>query len=249
MKCAAFSLVIILLFSCGNDNSRVITEPSVTIDSKDLDNLDVQELRLKRNEIYARHGLKFKSQDLRDYFTKQTWYEAKSDDVSKELSEVDKKNIRLIVSEENERKKELAHEQEIIVPIRQGNVSKIKMLEFGGVYHIPILINGVEMLFVFDTGASLISISSAEATFLYKQGKLSHEDIQGEIELMDANGDINVGAKVNLREVTIGDQKLENVEATVIDNPNAPILLGQSALGRFGKIQIDYQNGFLIMER
>jgi aspartyl protease family protein len=105
------------------------------------------------------------------------------------------------------------------------------------------------MLFVFDTGASVISISIAEATFLYKQVKLTHEDILGETELMDANGEINIGAKVNLREVTIGEEKLANVEAIVVDNPNAPILLGQSALSRFGKIQIDYQNGFLIIER
>jgi aspartyl protease family protein len=35
---------------------------------------------------------------------------------------------------------------------------------------------------------------------------------------------------------------LENVKAMVIDNVNAPLLLGQSVLERFGSIEIDNVN-------
>src|SRR5690349_10430416 len=45
----------------------------------------------------------------------------------------------------------------------------------GGVYKIPVEINGTEMYFIFDTGAGMISISTTEANFLYKQGKLSNK--------------------------------------------------------------------------
>jgi len=40
----------------------------------DLESKTPAELRLLRNEIYARHGRQFKSADLRKYFSKQPWY-------------------------------------------------------------------------------------------------------------------------------------------------------------------------------
>jgi hypothetical protein len=40
------------------------------------------ELRLLRNEFYARKGYKFKSTDLNDYFSEYDWYSAKIDDAS-----------------------------------------------------------------------------------------------------------------------------------------------------------------------
>ena len=69
-----------------------------------------------------------------------------------------------------------------------GEKTTIKMQKFGGVYHIPVVINGTEMFFIFDTGASSISISNTEAYFLYKQGKLTKDDIVGEQDFIDANG-------------------------------------------------------------
>ena len=40
----------------------------------DLKNLTQQELRIARNEIYARHGRQFTSRDLQDYFNSKKWY-------------------------------------------------------------------------------------------------------------------------------------------------------------------------------
>jgi aspartyl protease family protein len=118
----------------------------------------------------------------------------------------------------------------------------IKMRKDGGVYYVPIEINGVEMEFIFDTGASIISLSQTEAMFLFKQGKLKEEDFRGTQEFMDANGDISEGSKVNLREVTIGNKTLYNIEASIVHNQVAPLLFGQSAMNKFGKITIDYNN-------
>lgn len=117
----------------------------------------------------------------------------------------------------------------------------VKMTKYGGIYEIPVKINGVDMDFIFDTGASGISISETEAMFLAKQGKIIEEDIIGGIESIDALGNISEGTEINLREVQIGDRKLKNVQASVVHNAIAPILLGQSALSRFGKVTIDYQ--------
>jgi aspartyl protease family protein len=117
-----------------------------------------------------------------------------------------------------------------------------------GVRYVWIEINGIKLRFIFDTGASSICISPAEATVLYRQGTLSKEDILNTEYFQDATGKISEGTKVNLREVKIGDMVLYNVEALVIDNVNAPLLLGQTVLERFGSIEIDNVNGQIIFK-
>lgn len=98
------------------------------------------------------------------------------------------------------------------------------------------------MDFIFDSGAADIVISSAEAIVLLKQGKLKEEDIIGEAYYKIADGTIAEGTVINLRTVQIANKVLHDVQATVVDNIEAPLLLGQSALERFGKISINYNN-------
>jgi aspartyl protease family protein len=131
-------------------------------------------------------------------------------------------------------------------PDTSGNI--VKMIKQDGVYHIPVSINGVSLYFIFDTGAGYISISSAEAESLYRQGKLTTDDVVGKADLMDANGDISVGVMIILREVQIGNKVLHDVQATVMANLNAPLLIGQSALEKFGRISIDYDKGEISFE-
>lgn len=49
------------------------------------------ELRLMRNEIYARHGYIFKSEDLAAYFGAQSWYTPRTSQVT--LSSIEQKNV------------------------------------------------------------------------------------------------------------------------------------------------------------
>lgn len=135
----------------------------------------------------------------------------------------------------------------------QNNTSKenrniLKMDLQNGVRFVWIEINGIRLRFIFDTGASSICISPAEATVLYRQGILQKQDILDVAYFQDATGKISEGTKVILREVRIGDLILENVEALVVDNVNAPLLLGQSVLERFGSIEIDNVNGEIIFK-
>ncbi len=124
----------------------------------------------------------------------------------------------------------------------------VKMEKKGGVYQIPVDVNGVSMSFIFDTGASIISISQTEAMFLFKQGKLNADDIQGTANFSDANGDISEGTIILLSTVKIGNRVLKNIEASVVHNLNAPLLFGQSALEKFGKISIDNNRGEITFE-
>jgi aspartyl protease family protein len=135
---------------------------------------------------------------------------------------------------------------------KQANTPKgknvIKLTESGGVYIIPTLINGSNMDFIFDTGASDITISDVEALFLYKQGTLTEDDFIGVQQYQIADGSISEGTIINLKTVQIGNKVLHNVKASIIHNTSAPLLLGQSALNQFGKITIDYTNKELILD-
>jgi aspartyl protease family protein len=130
------------------------------------------------------------------------------------------------------------------------NVEKnvIKMQHENGVYKVPIFINDTKMIFIFDTGASDITISATEAKFLYKQGTLRQEDILGTQQYQIADGSITEGTVINLRTVQIGNKILKNVNASVVHNSEAPLLLGQSALAQFGKVSIDYNKKEITFE-
>ena len=66
-----------------------------------LRGLSLHELRLLRNEIYARHGRIFKTIWLDQYFGSQPWYDPNPDFKDEELSGPDKTNVETIVAYEN----------------------------------------------------------------------------------------------------------------------------------------------------
>lgn len=109
----------------------------------------------------------------------------------------------------------------------------------GSLCKVPCEINSLPLHFLFDTGASEVSMSSVEATFMLKHGYLKQQDISGKEYFMTANGEISEGTVVKLREVNFGGVKLNNVRASIVKNQKAPLLLGQTVLGHLGKIEID----------
>lgn len=84
----------------ANSNVDYLTETDIT-------GLTLQEINYAKNEIYARHGRRFESQELMNYFTSKSWYEGiydpddfdanYSDDV---LNDYEKKNAEFLRSVE-----------------------------------------------------------------------------------------------------------------------------------------------------
>ena len=62
----------------------------------DVSNMLAAELRVMRNEMYARHGYSFKLKDMQQYFDQQAWYMPVSTDVTGQLTKVEQKNETLI---------------------------------------------------------------------------------------------------------------------------------------------------------
>jgi hypothetical protein len=75
------------------------------------DHLTIEDLDLMRNEIFAEYGLKFKTAKWQQYFAKQPWYKPSYDNVDHLLTEIDKKNLEVILSI---REKMVGNESKII---------------------------------------------------------------------------------------------------------------------------------------
>ena len=126
----------------------------------------------------------------------------------------------------------------IFVSISAQGQTVIQMEKDGGVYKIPCEINGLRLKLIFDTGASNVCISESIALMMLENGYLTREDIKGSSSSVVADGRIVENTKINIKTLKIGGENLNNIEAVVMHQQAAPLLLGQSAIQKLGKISI-----------
>ena len=115
----------------------------------------------------------------------------------------------------------------------------------GNTYQLSCKVNGLPMNFILDTGASSVTLSKKYAQFMMKNGYLTKNDIKNKQTYQTADGNLSVGTIVTIKKIEIGGIPLYNVEAAIINSNDAPLLLGQSALSKLGKIQIDFNTSVL----
>ena len=103
-----------------------------------------------------------------------------------------------------------------------------------GTYLVLCEVNGLRLSFIFDSGASDVSISLTEASFMLKNGYLSTSDIIDIQKYQIANGQLAEGYVINIRELKIGNQTLNNVRGSIVKSLNSPLLLGMTAIKKLG---------------
>ena len=110
-RITSWGLFLFIILSCTNStkgelNTQVsttsISPPQQLITEVELRNKTSKELRLMRNEIFARYGYIFSSHDLINYFSKRSWYKPDSRDVTEKLTEIDRINIQKLKSIEDQ---------------------------------------------------------------------------------------------------------------------------------------------------
>ena len=116
-----------------------------------------------------------------------------------------------------------------------------------GIYLIPCKVNGMALKFTYDTGATRVVISMKEFDYMMQNNILLESDVKGTRRTIIADGSIIEVKLVVFRTMEIGDLIIRDVEANVIPTPNAPLLLGLSALSKLGKIEFDYGQGTLLV--
>ncbi len=142
------SLIIyisILFFQFSCQNKQINDQLTKT----ELYGKSAEELRIMRNEIFARHGYIFKSQDLQEYFKSKEWYKPLHQDVTDLLTESDKKNIELIVEQEKlleeekarEEKRKLENAKKVVVNFKGTKKLDDYFLTVLSIYEIPL--NGI----------------------------------------------------------------------------------------------------------
>ncbi|MDE5686777.1 MAG: retroviral-like aspartic protease family protein [Paramuribaculum sp.] len=123
------------------------------------------------------------------------------------------------------------------------NGIKISYEDLGGVKVIPVKLNGVTMSMIYDTGCSGVHISLNELQTLVKNGKIGAEDVIGVAYSTIADGSIVQNGLINIKQIEIGGKDesivLNNVEASVALNQDAPILLGNAVLDELASVEVD----------
>ena len=112
--------------------------------------------------------------------------------------------------------------------ITEGKGSRIVLASSGGGHFTTAgLINGKPVQFVVDTGATVVSIGTGDAT------RLGINYLTGQrVGMMTANGQA-VGYLVRLESIRIADVQVFDVQAVVTTQPMPVVLLGNSFLSRF----------------
>lgn len=123
-----------------------------------------------------------------------------------------------------------------------GETVSVPFREEGGVKFIPVSVNGVAFDMILDSGCSTALITVAEANYLYNKGRLTENDVLGASKSTIADGSIVENMVINLRQVVIGGKILcTDVQASVVENAHAPLLLGNDVLDRVASYSINNQ--------
>jgi clan AA aspartic protease (TIGR02281 family) len=121
----------------------------------------------------------------------------------------------------------------------------ISLSKQGGVYELPVEVNGVIILyFILDTGASEVNIPADVALTLYRTGTIQ-DFLPGQIYAL-ADGSTLKSSRFMLQSLKIGNHRITNVPASV-GAVSSPLLLGQSFLERLGTWGMDSQKQVLII--
>ncbi len=121
----------------------------------------------------------------------------------------------------------------------------IPLSKKGGVYQLPVEINGVLTLnFVLDSGASEVLIPADVVLTLIRTGTIKETDFLPGQTYVLADGSTVKSPRFVLRSLKVGQRRIANV-ATSIGNISSALLLGQSFLEKLGVWGIDGQKQVL----
>lgn len=136
------------------------------------------------------------------------------------------------------------YETAITYTDNDSDVIRIPFNEEYGVKTVSVKINGVICTdMIFDSGCSGSTISLKEANYLASIGKLTQEDYLGDTKATIADGSIIDKMVFNIKSLVIGDKiECKNVEVTVAENEEAPLLLGNEVLDRVAQYTVDNKN-------
>lgn len=112
-----------------------------------------------------------------------------------------------------------------------------------GLYEVKARLNDTFYIdLLIDTGAGNCQITADLLLTLFRTGTLDDTDfIENKLFIL-ADGSLVENERVLLREIKIGNTIIYNVETIVAFDLFAPLILGQNALAKLGKLEFDFKN-------
>lgn len=132
--------------------------------------------------------------------------------------------------------------------LNSSSVTLVPMQMEGGIYVVPVLINGtIPLDFIVDSGAADVTIPADVFSTLIRAGTVKATDFLGQKTYRLADGSTVPSQTFRIRSLKVGNKVLENVTGSVA-SANGSLLLGQSFLGRFKSWSVDNNKHALILE-
>ena len=117
--------------------------------------------------------------------------------------------------------------------------NRVRMKSDSGTFTVPVRLNDqITLDFVVDSGASVVTVPRDVVLTLIRTKTITTADFRGEQLYVLADGSTVKSRNFILRRVTVGNQSVGNVEATIADEQGS-LLLGQSFLRKFKSWSID----------
>jgi hypothetical protein len=125
--------------------------------------------------------------------------------------------------------------------------SEVPLTRDGGVYTVPVQINGAITLdFVVDSGAAEVNVPADVVMTLVRAKTIAPSDFLPGATYVLADGTRVESRRFTIRLVRIGDHIVQNVPATIGD-VRGQLLLGQSVLERLGRWSLDASRGVMVL--
>ena len=126
------------------------------------------------------------------------------------------------------------------------NVVDFTLLEGGGI-EAPCIINNFLTNFIFNKETEGFNISLAAAVDLLSKGYISKTDFLGDVEEALGGGTIANNAVFVIKTLRIGENNINDVEATVNYTQEVDVKIGDQILSKFGSYTIDEEKSQIIL--
>lgn len=126
---------------------------------------------------------------------------------------------------------------------------EIPISKLANVYRVKVKIGTTEKLFIIDSGASDVMISSDYERDLIFDGVVSKKDYLSDKTYAMANGEEVSCRRFKLNGMQLGGFTVNNVTVAVIEKKDVTFLLGKSVLDKFTHWSINNQSSKLILEK
>lgn len=139
-----------------------------------------------------------------------------------------------------------ANDNRVAASKKNGNVIEIRLRKEGGVFFVPIKIDGLpEIPFVVDSGASEIALTDDIFRVLIRTGAIKKADFLKHGQMSIADGTVVNVRRIRVHTVEIGGRSIEGLEAVILPSTATAPLLGQNFFKRVEPWNIDTGRGVL----